>query len=102
MMSAENVALLVGLFAVPALLLALGHRLRRRTPLWRRVFWGGVAGHSIAILAMMAVTMFPPVAWEGGLHARDVAVHWSIVLGGIAGGAVAAALPARKRHGMMK
>jgi hypothetical protein len=30
-MSAEHVALLVGLFAVPALLLALGHRLRSRS-----------------------------------------------------------------------
>lgn len=96
-MSAEHLALLVGLFVVPALLLALGHRLRRRPPFWRRVFWGGVAGHSIALLVMAAVTMFPPVAWEGGFYARDVTVHWSIVLGALAGGAIAAVLPARPK-----
>ncbi len=87
-MSAEHWALLVGLFAIPALLLALGHRLRRRRPFWRRVFWGAVAGHSIALLVMLAVTLYPPVGWEGGPRSRDHAVHWSLLLGSIAGGAV--------------
>lgn len=96
-MTLEQLALLVGLFVVPALLLALGHRLRRRPPLWRRVFWGGVIGHSIAILVMLAAALYPPILWEGGLRARDVAVHWSLVLGGVAGGAIAAGLPARRR-----
>ena len=96
-MTLENWALLMGLVVVPALLLALGHRLRRRPPLWRRVFWGGVAGHSIAILVMLTVTLTPPVAWEGGPRLRDATVHWSLVVGAVAGGAIAAALPARKR-----
>jgi hypothetical protein len=96
-MTAEHVALLAGLFAVPALLLALGHRLRRRRPLWRRVFWGAVAGHSVAILVMLTATLYPPVAWEGGLRVRDVVVHWSLVLGAVVGGAVSAALPVRRR-----
>jgi hypothetical protein len=98
-MSLENLALLVGLFVAPALLLAIGHRLRRRPPLWRRVFWGGVIGHSIAILVMLTVTMTPPVAWEGGPRLRDAAVHWSMVLGAVLGGGIGAALPARKRRG---
>lgn len=97
-MTLEHVALLMGLFVVPALLLALGHRYRRRPPLWRRIFWGGVIGHSIAILVMLAATMYPPVIWEGGLRARDVAVHWSMVLGGVVGGVIGAALPARGRR----
>ena len=96
-MSAEHLALLVGLFVIPALLLVLGHRLRRRKPFWRRVFWGAVAGHSVALLIMLAATMYPPVLWEGGLRARDIAVHWSMVLGAVVGSAIAAALPARKR-----
>lgn len=95
----ENWALLMGLFVVPALLLALGHRLRRRPPVWRRVFWGGVIGHSLAILVMLTTTLYPPVAWEGGPRSRDAAVHGSLVLGAIAGGGIAAALPARKRRG---
>ena len=95
-MSAEHWALLVGLFAIPALLLALGHRLRRRRPFWRRVFWGAVAGHSIALLVMLAVTLYPPVGWEGGPRARDHAVHWSLLLGSLAGGAAATLLRSRK------
>jgi hypothetical protein len=98
-MTLENLALLMGLFVVPALLLALGHRLRRRPLVWRRVFWGGVIGHSIAILVMLAATLYPPILWEGGLRARDVAVHWSLILGGVVGGAIAAGLPARRRRG---
>lgn len=97
-MTLENWALLMGLFVVPALLLALGHRLRRRPPCWRRVFWGGVIGHSIAILVTLAVTLTPPVAWEGGPRLRDAAVHWSMVLGAVVGSATAAALPARRRR----
>ena len=100
-MSLEHWALLVGLFVVPALLLALGHRLRRRPPVWRRVFWGAVAGHSIAVLVMLAATLYPPVPWEGGPRPRDVAVHWSLVLGAVAGGGIAAitgVLPARRRR----
>ncbi len=98
-MTLENWVLLVGMFVVPALLLALGHRLRRRPPVWRRVFWGGVAGHSIAVLVMLAATLVPPVAWEGGPRPRDHAVHWSMVLGAVAGGAIGAALPGRTRRG---
>lgn len=96
-MTLEHWALLVGLFVVPASLLAIGHRLRRRPLIWRRVFWGGVIGHSLALLALMIVTMYPPVVWEGGLRARDVAVHWSMVLGGVVGGVIGAALAGRRR-----
>lgn len=99
-MTAEHVALLLGLFVVPAVLLALGHRLRRRRLLLRRVFWGAVVGHSIALLVMLAATLYPPVGWEGGTRPRDIAVHWSMVLGAVAGGALGAALTLRKRRGI--
>lgn len=94
-MSAEHGALLLGLFVIPALLLGLGHRLRRRPPFWRRVFWGAVAGHSIALLLMLAATLYPPVGWEGGPRARDAAVHWSLLLGSLVGGAVGGVLPSK-------
>ncbi|HSG41415.1 MAG TPA: hypothetical protein VLE27_17370 [Thermoanaerobaculia bacterium] len=87
-MSAEHVALLAGLFAVPALLLALGHRLRRRPPFWRRVFWGAVAGHSLALLVTLAAALYPPIAWAEGPRPRDNAVHWTLLLGALAGGAI--------------
>ena len=96
-MNWEHLALLLGLFGAPALLLWLGHRLRYRPAVWRRVFWGGVIGHSLALLALMIVTMVPPILWEGGVRARDVAVHWTLALGAVVGGAIGAALPARRR-----
>jgi hypothetical protein len=96
-MSAEHVALLVGLFAIPALLLALGHRLRRRPPFWRRVFWGAVAGHSLALLVTLAAALFPPVAWAEGPRPRDNAVHWTMVLGSLIGGAIGGVLPSSRR-----
>ena len=94
-MTLEHWAFLMGLFVVPALLLALGHRYRRRPLFWRRVFWGGVIGHSLAILMMLAATMYPPVLWEG--PARSAAVHWSMILGAVIGGAIAAVTPSRNR-----
>ena len=97
-MSWEHVVLLLGLFGVPALLLSIGHRLRRRPAVWRRVFWGGVIGHSLALLALMIVTMVPPVLWEGGARPRDVAVHWLLALGAVVGGAIGATLAGRRQE----
>lgn len=96
-MSAEHVALLAGLFVVPALLLALGHRLRRRTPFWRRVFWGGVAGHSLALLVTLGAALYPPIAWAEGPRPRDNAVHWTMVLGAVVGGGVGGAAARGRR-----
>jgi Mg/Co/Ni transporter MgtE len=90
----ERVALLIGLFVVPALLLALGNRLRRRTPLWRRVFWGGVTGHTLGLVVTVAATLWPPVWWHQGPFWRDAAVHWTLGFGALLGAALAAALPA--------
>lgn len=97
-MSLENFALLLGLFVVPALLLAIGHRLRRRPPVWRRIFWGGVIGHSLAVLVTLAAAHYPPIGWEGGPRLRDHAVHWSLVLGAGLGGVVAASLRPRQQR----
>lgn len=95
-MSLEQIAFLVGLFVVPALLLALGQRLRRRRALWRRVFWGGVIGHSAALLVTLAAAHLPPVVWTGGPAWREVAVYWSLLLGAAVGAGIGAALPERR------
>lgn len=91
-MIGERVALLIGLFLVPALLLALGHRLRRRAPLWRRVFWGGVTGHSIGLVVTMVAAHYPPIWWAGGSFWRDAAVHWTLACGALLGAGIAALL----------
>lgn len=85
--------LLAGLFLVPVALLWLGHRLRRRAPGARAVFWGATIGHSMGIIVMLAAVHYPPVVWSEGW--RAVAVHWSMVAGAVLGGALGVA--ARRR-----
>jgi hypothetical protein len=91
--AASGVALLVGLFAVPALLLAAGHRLRERSPRSRRAFWGGVIGHSAALAVTLVASHFPPVLWES--DARVLLVFWLMAAGGLVGAGVGAALGRR-------
>lgn len=82
--------LLAGLFVVPLVLLWMGHRLRRRAPRWRSAFWGAVAGHSAGVLATLWVLHYPAVLWGDG--AREMAVHWSMVLGALLGGVIGAGI----------
>ncbi len=96
-------ALLVGMFIVPVGLLWLGHRLRRRTAPSRDVFWGAVAGHTLGMLASLAAMHVPAVLWAGG-DARTIIVHWAMLVGALAGGAIGWMMGARRedsapRHG---
>ena len=97
-MIGERVALLVGLFVVPALLLALGHRLRRREPVWRRIFWGAITAHFLALLVTMTASLYPPIWWAGGSFWRDAAVHWSLLFGALLGAGIGAVWPALRRR----
>jgi hypothetical protein len=81
-------AFLIGAFIVPVVLLWLGHRLRDRSPAQRGAFWGGLVGHSIAIVVALAALHYPPVLWQGGT--RATLVFWSMLLGGALGAAVGA------------
>lgn len=87
--------LLAGLFVVPTALLALGHRLRERSRRQRGAFWGGVIGHSIALLVAVAAMHWPPVLWT--TDARAALVFGTMLAGGVAGAALGAlrAGPAR-------
>ena len=62
-------ALLIGAFVIPGVLLWLGHRLRRRTPRWRGAFWGGVAGHLIA-LVVGSIAASTPGSIDGQTRCR--------------------------------
>jgi hypothetical protein len=89
-MTESRMALLAGLFVVPALIVWLGHRLRRRTPAWRAVFWGAAWGYGVGMLASLAALHLPPVLWSGGW--RAAVVHWGMVVAPAAGAALAAVL----------
>lgn len=89
-MSAGTVVFLMGLFAVPVALLWLGHRLRRRTPLHRAVFWGALIGYGLASLVALFAAMLVPAEWSDGDTVRGFAGFWAMLLFPAAGAAFAA------------
>ncbi|TFH64668.1 MAG: hypothetical protein E4G90_07615 [Gemmatimonadales bacterium] len=84
-MTAASFALLLGLFGVPGLLMALGHRLRRRSEGHKLRFWGGVTGYILGMSVAISAMLLPPVWWADGTFLRPFLVHWAMVLGGILG-----------------
>jgi hypothetical protein len=80
-MTGARLALLVGLFVAPAILLRLGHRFRERDDRQRRRFWGGVIGYLVGLLVSTAAMLGPPVWWAGGSVARELCVHWAMLVG---------------------
>lgn len=88
-MTVSLLALLVGLFGVPVVLLWLGHRLRRHSPRRRAVFWGATIGYVLGMLAMLAAIHYPPVLWQGA-DWRTWLVHWGMLAGAALGAGVGA------------
>jgi hypothetical protein len=86
---------LVGLFGVPLLLLGYGHRLRRRTPRGRAVFWGALIGHCIAGCLAVTLGMIPPEAWTPDDRLRGFVGFWSLCVFPLAGALIGAVVPTR-------
>ncbi len=91
-MSIGHLALLLGLFAVPALLLWLGHRLHRRSARVRGAFWGGAVGHTLAMCVATAAAMYPPAALTEGEFMRGVLSFGAMLGGGVLGALLGALL----------
>jgi hypothetical protein len=89
-MSAGPVVMLLGLFAVPGVLLWLGHRLRRRTARQRGAFWGALIGHVAAVVLATAAAMLPPQAWGPDDLVRGLASYAALLVLPLIGGAVGA------------
>jgi NAD/NADP transhydrogenase beta subunit len=83
-----NLALILGLFVVPTFLLLLGHRLRERSSRQRGAFWGGVIGHTVAVIVAVVAMHWPPVLWTS--DARAFLVFFTMLVGGVLGAAVGA------------
>jgi len=84
------VALLLGLFVVPAALLWGGHRLRRKSARWRSTFWGAVVGYLLSACVSMTAGMMPPAMWSPDDTARGLLGFWSLILLPAAGALVGA------------
>lgn len=79
-MTLTHAALLLGAFAVPIALLWAGHRLRRRSPRWRSIFWGAIWGHLAAIALALPASMIPPEEWASGDTWRGLLAVWSLLI----------------------
>ena len=87
-MTIHHLAFLLGLFAVPLAALAVGHRLARRGPRARGLFWGLVAGHTVAALAASAVALGRPEFWGAGDVLRGGVGYWGMLVLPLATGAL--------------
>lgn len=77
----DRVALLFGILGAPAILVALGHHLRRKSARSNHLFWGGVMGHTLGLMVTIFAMLAPPVSWMGGGQMRTLWVHWSLLAG---------------------
>lgn len=84
-MSVALVALLSGLFVVPALLLIVGHRLRRRSARVQSAFWGAIAAHILAAIAAVTFGMIPPEQWRADDFWRGAFGFWSLLIAPVIG-----------------
>ena len=96
-MTANMIALMLGLFAVPATLLWFGHRLRKRAVRVRRVFWGAFIGHCAAVVLAVSWSMIPPEMWTSTERMRGFGGFWTLLVFPILG-AVYAFLRERQRE----
>lgn len=72
-------AMLAGIFVVPAGLLWLGHRLRRRSEAARRAFWGALFGH-LAAMVCAHFALLPAEEWSGDDRLRGALGLWSFLV----------------------
>lgn len=89
------VAMLAGIFLVPALLLSAGHRFRRRSLRTQSVFWGALAGHLVALVVGTCAALVPAEQWAPDDVLRGALALWSFLLLPFLGGLVGLV---RSRH----
>ena len=89
-MSVGLAAMLAGVFVVPVVLLALGHRVRRRDARGQRAFWGALIAHvAVAPIALVAA-MSPAAEWAPTDTLRGALGFWSLLVVPAIGGLVGA------------
>lgn len=83
-------AMLLGTFAVPALLLWAGHRLRRRPPRWRAAFWGALIAHVVAVPIAVVAAMIPAAEWAPTDTVRGALGFWLLLIAPVVGATIGA------------
>ena len=87
-MTLGSFALLLGIFGVPMVLLWAGHRMRRRSPRWHAAFWGGIAGHLLALVVGSVAAMVPAEQWAPADVWRGALGLWSFLVSPAMGAAI--------------
>lgn len=87
-MSIALVAMLSGLFVVPALLLGVSHRLRKRSARVQSAFWGAIVAHIFSALAAIIFGMIPPESWTADDFWRGAFGFWAMLFLPIIGAAL--------------
>ena len=88
-MTPGTAAMLLGIFGVPMVLLWAGHRMRRRSLRWRAAFWGGIAGHVLALIVGSIAAVVPAEQWAATDRWRGALGLWSFLVLPALGAAVA-------------
>lgn len=89
-MSFGIVVFLLGLYVMPLVLLAWGHKIRRLSPKSRRAFWGAIIGHCVAGVLALTLGMIPPESWTSEETIRGFFGLWGLLLLPLVGGAAGA------------
>lgn len=79
-MTVSFMAMLLGLFVVPLVLLILGHKFRQKTHRQRAMFWWGLSGHVVAVVIATVAAFWPPAFWAATDTTRGLAGFWSLLL----------------------
>jgi hypothetical protein len=95
-MSTGLIAMLLGLFIVPAFLLYLGHRLRRRSRRSRGTFWGALSGHTAGALLATVYSMIPPEEWRPEDATRGFFGFYAMLLFALIGALIGYLLASRR------
>lgn len=90
-----RIALLLGLFAVPAFLLWAGHHWRHRSNVVRGAFWGGLVAHSVAALLATIAGLYRPAEWAATDLWRGFFGLWSMLVLFAIGASVGAIIGSR-------
>lgn len=87
-MTIPLMALMLGMFVVPALLLATGHKLRKRSPRVQSAFWGAIVGHIVAMLLASYFGMVPAESWQSSDTVRGFFGFWFMLVAPVIGAAI--------------
>jgi hypothetical protein len=91
-MNVQLAAFLAGMFVVPAVLLSIGHRIRKRPAKIQSAFWGGMFAHILASVAAITASMIAAEEWQSSDFWRGLFGFWMMLVAPLIGATIGYAL----------